>query len=268
MRLRTPRRRARNRANDPYPASPREPATNAARRIGDPAARRLYVREACGEDIALAGRVEALLRMHDEDPTFLAAPAEDVRDLLGVPATEGPGAQVGPYHLLRPLGEGGIGTVFLAEQTQPLQRQVAVKVLRPGMDSHQVLARFEQERQALALMDHPNIARVLDAGATPAGRPYFVMELIDGVPITEYCDRARLSIRQRLELFVPVCQAVQHAHQKGVIHRDLKAGIGIAGLLGYAWRRARGGCAQQSGGGPTSPSPAAPGSPSPSSRGP
>jgi serine/threonine protein kinase/tetratricopeptide (TPR) repeat protein len=195
---------------------------NAARRIGDPGARRQYVREACGDDLALAGRVEALLRIHDEDPTFLASPPEDVRHLLGAPAADGPGAQIGPYQLLRPLGEGGMGTVFLAEQTQPLQRQVAVKVIRPGMDSHQVLARFEQERQALALMDHPHIAKVLDAGATPTGRPYFVMELIDGVPITEYCDRARLSIRQRLELFVPVCQAVQHAHQKGVIHRDLK----------------------------------------------
>ena len=125
--------------------------------------------------------------------------------------------------LLRQLGEGGMGTVFLAAQSEPLQREVAVKVIRPGMDSRQVLARFEAERQALALMDHPNIAKVHDAGTTPDGRPYFVMERIDGVPITDYCDRARLSVRrQRLELFVPVCQAVQHAHQKGVIHRDLK----------------------------------------------
>jgi serine/threonine protein kinase/tetratricopeptide (TPR) repeat protein len=195
---------------------------NAARRIEDPAARRQYVGEACGQDLALAGRVEALLRIHDEDPTFLASLAEGVRDPLGAPAAEGPGTQVGPYKLLRPIGEGGMGSVFLAEQTQPLQRQVALKVVRPGMDSRQVLARFEQERQALALMDHPNIAKVLDAGATPTGQPYFVMELIGGVPITEYCDGARLSVRRRLELFVPVCQAVQHAHQKGVIHRDLK----------------------------------------------
>jgi serine/threonine protein kinase len=122
---------------------------NAARRIDDPAARRNYVREACGDDRALAARVEKLLRAHDDDPTFLASPAEEVRDLLGAPAAEGPGTQVGPYQLLRPIGEGGMGTVFLAEQTQPLRRQVAVKVVRPGMDSRQVLARFEQERQAL-----------------------------------------------------------------------------------------------------------------------
>jgi serine/threonine protein kinase/tetratricopeptide (TPR) repeat protein len=194
---------------------------NAARRIEDSAAQRRYVAEACGEDRTLAGRVEALLRMH-EGSTFLASPAEDLRTLLDAPAAEGPGTQVGPYQLLRPIGEGGMGTVFLAEQSEPLQRQAAIKVIRPGMDSRQVLARFEAERQALALMDHPNIAKVLDAGTTATSRPYFVMELIPGVPISGYCDRARLSIRERLALFVSVCQAVQHAHQKGVIHRDLK----------------------------------------------
>jgi serine/threonine protein kinase len=195
---------------------------NAARRIEDPAARRFYIREACGEDRALAERVEALLGAHDEGATFLASPTAEVRALLGALGTEGPGTQIGPYKLLRSVGEGGMGTVFLAEQTEPVQRQVALKVIRAGMDSRQVLARFEAERQALALMDHPHIAKVLDAGATPAGRPYFVMELIGGVPITTYCDGARLSVRERLELFVPVCQAVQHAHQKGIIHRDLK----------------------------------------------
>jgi serine/threonine protein kinase len=136
--------------------------------------------------------------------------------------TEGPGSWVGPYRLVEALGEGGMGAVFLAEQAEPVRRRVALKVIKPGMDTDAVVARFETEKQALALMDHPNIAKVHDAGTTPAGRPYFVMELVQGVPITDYCDAARLNPRQRLELFIPVCQAVQHAHQKGVIHRDIK----------------------------------------------
>src|SRR5947208_8125721 len=115
-----------------------------------------------------------------------------------------------------------MGTVFLAEQTQPVQRHVALKVIKPGMDTRQVIARFEAERQALALMDHPHIAKVLDGGETASGLPYFVMELVDGVPLTKYCDEHRLTVRERLELFIPVCQAVQHAHQKGIIQRDLK----------------------------------------------
>jgi serine/threonine protein kinase/tetratricopeptide (TPR) repeat protein len=138
------------------------------------------------------------------------------------PVLEGPGTVIGPYTLLQEIGEGGMGTVFLAEQTCPVWRRVALKVIKPGMDSRQVIARFEAERQALALMDHVNIARVLDAGATEAGRPYFVMELVHGVPITKYCDDNHLTPRERLELFVPVCQAIQHAHQKGIIHRDIK----------------------------------------------
>jgi serine/threonine protein kinase/tetratricopeptide (TPR) repeat protein len=138
------------------------------------------------------------------------------------PPLEGPGTQVGPFKLLQPIGEGGMGTVYLAEQVHPVQRRVALKVVKPGLDSKEVLARFEAERQALALMDHPNIARVLDAGATPEGRPYFVMELVKGVPITQFCDDGRLGVRERLELFVPVCLAIQHAHQKGIIHRDVK----------------------------------------------
>ena len=135
---------------------------------------------------------------------------------------EGPGTIIGPYKLLEQIGEGGFGLVFMAEQQQPVRRKVALKILKPGMDTRQVIARFEAERQALALMDHPNIARVLDAGETGSGRPYFVMELVKGVPITDYCDQNRLTTRERLELFTHVCQAVQHAHHKGIIHRDIK----------------------------------------------
>ena len=120
------------------------------------------------------------------------------------------------------IGEGGMGVVFVAEQEQPIRRKVALKVIKPGMDTKAVVARFEAERQALALMDHPNIAKVLDAGTTESGRPYFVMELVRGIPITEYCDQNKLTIRERLELFIQVCQAIQHAHQKGIIHRDIK----------------------------------------------
>jgi serine/threonine protein kinase len=129
---------------------------------------------------------------------------------------------LGPYRLLELLGEGGFGVVWLAERREPFVQRVAIKIIKPGMDSKEVIARFEQERQALAVMDHPNVAKVHDAGATARGRPYFVMEHVAGVPITEYCDTQRLTVRQRLELFVPVCEAVQHAHQKGIIHRDLK----------------------------------------------
>src|SRR5205807_649217 len=135
---------------------------------------------------------------------------------------ERPGTKIGRYKLLEQIGEGGFGVVFMAEQTQPVRRKVALKVLKPGMDTRQVVARFEAERQALAIMDHANIARVFDGGATASGRPYFVMELVRGVPITQFCDHNHLTARQRLELFLPVCAAVQHAHQKGIIHRDLK----------------------------------------------
>src|SRR5947207_2659933 len=138
------------------------------------------------------------------------------------PVSEGPGTVIGPYKLLQQIGEGGMGTVFMAEQTRPVRRKVALKVIKPGMDSRLVVARFEAERQALALMDHVNIARVLDAGTTEAGLPYFVMELVHGISITRYCDDNRLTPRERLELFLPVCCAIQHAHQKGIIHRDIK----------------------------------------------
>jgi serine/threonine protein kinase len=141
---------------------------------------------------------------------------------LSFAPTEQIGSRIGPYKILEQLGEGGCGIVYLAEQEKPVRRRVALKVIKPGMDSKQVLARFEAERQALALMDHPNIAKVLDAGATEHGRPYFVMEWVKGIRITDYCDRAKLSTRERLDLFVQVCQAIQHAHQKGIIHRDIK----------------------------------------------
>src|SRR5205823_5393630 len=138
------------------------------------------------------------------------------------PISEGPGSIVGPYKLLQKIGEGGFGTVFMAEQEKPVRRMVAVKIIKAGMDTAEVIARFESERQALALMDHPNIARVLDADATESGRPYFVMELVKGVPITEFCDKNHLPPAARLKLFIDVCHAIQHAHHKGVIHRDIK----------------------------------------------
>ena len=132
------------------------------------------------------------------------------------------GTVIGPYHLLQPIGQGGMGEVWLAEQKQPVRRRVAIKLIKAGMDTREVVARFESERQALALMDHPTIAKVFDAGSTPQGRPYFVMEYVTGIPITEYCDQHKMTTRERLELFVHVCEGVQHAHQKAIIHRDLK----------------------------------------------
>jgi serine/threonine protein kinase len=191
--------------------------------IDAPTERSAYLDRACGGDDALRARVEALLRAHAQAGSFLAAPPVAGTVTLEAPKPlEGPGTGIGPYKLLQAIGEGGMGTVYMAEQTHPVRRLVALKLIKAGMDTRQVLARFGAERQVLALMDHPNIARVLDAGATETGRPYFVMELVRGVPITRYCDDRRLTLCERLELFVPVCQAVQHAHQKGVIHRDLK----------------------------------------------
>src|SRR5262249_10415700 len=193
-----------------------------------------FLDEACAGDPELRRRVDRLLQAHDRPDSLPEAPAaagptEDSSPLEGgdsvpgpVVATEVSGMRIGPYKLLEEIGEGGMGTVWMAQQTEPVRRLLAVKLIKPGMDSKQVIARFEAERQALALMDHPNIARVLDGGTTGAGRPYFVMDLVKGVPITTYCDDHHLTTRQRLELFLPVCQAVQHAHQKGIIHRDLK----------------------------------------------
>ena len=194
--------------------------------------RRAFLDQDCGADEALRAEVERLLEASDQAGSFLDRPAAEV-GLTTVAPRPGDetaavvelgmaGSVIGPYKLLQQIGEGGMGTVYMAEQTRPVRRKVALKVIKPGMDSRQVIARFEAERQALALMDHVNIARVLDAGATESGRPYFVMELVHGVPITNYCDDNHLTPRQRLELFVPVCQAIQHAHQKGIIHRDIK----------------------------------------------
>ena len=224
----------------------------------DPAVRAAVVDRECMADAVLRQRVDALLRAHDQpdsdcdnpvesDPhpdagdvtehaddrtaarTIAAAATLEHTPVLEAterpalrPITEGPGTRIGPYKLREKIGEGGMGVVYLAEQEKPVRRTVALKIIKPGMDTEQVVARFEAERQALAIMDHPSIARVFDAGATDTGRPYFVMELVKGAPITDYCDTVHLTPKERLELFIPVCQAIQHAHQKGIIHRDIK----------------------------------------------
>jgi serine/threonine protein kinase len=187
-----------------------------------PEAQAAFLEAACAGDAALRRSVEELLRAHERAGSFLAAKHAEPGATCEETVRERPGTVIGPYKLLEQIGEGGFGVVFMAEQTQPIRRKVALKILKPGMDTRQVVARFEAERQALALMDHPNIAHVFDGGETESGRPYFVMELVKGTPITKYCDEQRLTPRQRLELFVPVCQAIQHAHQKGIIHRDVK----------------------------------------------
>jgi serine/threonine protein kinase len=177
---------------------------------------------ACGDNAELRARVDQLLHAHRAMGSIHGDKADALVATVDEPFGAGPGTVIGPYRLLEQIGEGGMGLVFVAEQQQPVRRQVAVKLIKPGMDTHEVIRRFEAERQALALMDHPNIARVLDAGATEQGRPYFVMELVYGIPLTQFCDEHRLDLRARLELFLAVCQAVQHAHTKGIIHRDLK----------------------------------------------
>ncbi|HKB35298.1 MAG TPA: protein kinase [Gemmataceae bacterium] len=231
---------------------------NQALELSDPAARAAYLDRACADDAAVRARVEALLAAHasagrflepdvaaePDDPTHLPPDATaafepepqlptemvtgaDQADAGGASPPAEPVASTviaGRYTLVEIIGEGGMGSVYLAEQTEPVKRQVALKLIKGGTDSKAVLARFDAERQALALMDHPNIARVFDGGTTAAGQPFFVMELVQGVPITEFCDQKRLPLKARLELFVQVCQAVQHAHQKGIIHRDLKPG--------------------------------------------
>ncbi|MHC4590915.1 MAG: serine/threonine protein kinase, partial [Planctomycetota bacterium] len=188
-------------------------------------ARSAFVEGACGGDSGLHDEVRALLAAHNEAGDFMNAPtsaAEAAAVTLTGPLTEGPGTTIGRYKVLQAIGEGGFGVVYMAQQTEPVKRKVALKIIKLGMDTKQVIGRFEAERQALALMEHPNIAKVLDAGATETGRPYFVMELVKGVPITEYCDSNGLGTEERLDLFTQVCGAVQHAHQKGIIHRDIK----------------------------------------------
>ncbi|HTY85891.1 MAG TPA: serine/threonine-protein kinase [Candidatus Acidoferrum sp.] len=220
--------------------SPQEEALfDAARNLTSAAARRAFLDQACADNPGLRAQVEALLATEGEAERFfsdaaaqvvlkagalkettakLAAPgAEPERDLTDISGT-----RIGRYKLLQRIGEGGAGTVYMAEQEEPVRRRVALKIIKLGMDTKSVIARFEAERQALAMMDHPNIARVLDAGATDTGRPYFVMELVRGIKITDYCDKNQLDTRRRLDLFIPVCQAIQHAHQKGIIHRDIK----------------------------------------------
>jgi serine/threonine protein kinase len=185
-----------------------------------PAERAAFLDGACRGDAALRSAVEDLLANHHED-SFLEGPALSVPTSIA-PPSEQPGQRVGHYKLLQQIGEGGFGVVWMAEQEQPVRRRVALKIIKLGMDTKEVIARFEQERQALAMMEHPNISKVFDAGATQSGRPFFVMELVRGVKITEYCDEQHLPTEERLALFIQVCQAVQHAHQKGIIHRDLK----------------------------------------------
>jgi serine/threonine protein kinase len=217
--------------------------------IADPGQRAAFLERACADRPELRRHIEELLAAQDDLGSFLARPPVLPPSPPAAAPGEGPGDRIGPYKLLQKIGEGGMGVVYMAEQEEPVRRKVALKIIKPGMDSRQVVARFEAERHALAMMDHPNIARVIDAGTTQpnpksrhdnqpgvegsefdvrapsiraAGRPYFVMELVYGVPITRFCDEHRLTPRQRLRLFVPVCQAIQHAHQKGVIHRDVK----------------------------------------------
>jgi serine/threonine protein kinase/Tfp pilus assembly protein PilF len=196
----------------------------AALEQASPAERQAYLQGACGGDAALLKRLKVLLSVYEQSDGPLDAPSPVVAlaPTANDPITERPGTVIGPYKLLEQIGEGGFGVVFMAEQQQPIRRKIALKILKPGMDTRQVVARFEAERQALAIMDHPNIAKVFDAGQIASSRPYFVMDLVKGLPITDYCDQSQLAPHERLALFVSVCRAVQHAHQKGIIHRDIK----------------------------------------------
>ena len=194
---------------------------NTARKIDSAEAREEYLAQVCAGDLDLRNRVEALLQSQAAESQFLESPALDPT-CAAATIREQPGTQVGRYKLLQKIGEGGFGVVYMAEQAKPVRRKVALKIIKAGMDTKEVIARFEAERQALALMEHPNIARVLDGGSTESGRPYFVMELVKGVPLTQFCDENQLETVERLRLFQVVCKAIQHAHHKGIIHRDIK----------------------------------------------
>jgi serine/threonine protein kinase len=189
--------------------------------MSTPEARAAYLHQACAGDVTLRLKVEELLKEHFSNDSLVAGPAV-VGGRTEVESQQAPAPMVGRYKLLEKIGEGGFGDVWMAEQREPIKRRVALKIIKPGMDSRQIVARFEAERQALAMMDHANIARIFDAGVTESGRPYFVMELVRGLKITEYCDENQLPTTERLRLFITVCQAIQHAHQKGIIHRDIK----------------------------------------------
>jgi WD40 repeat protein/serine/threonine protein kinase len=224
-----------------------------AAEIADPAARAAFLDSACKGDQALRSRVKRLLEADSQAGNFLSD--SDTRARFEARA-ERIGERIGRYRLLQSIGRGGCGVVYLAEQEEPVRRRVALKVIKLGMDTQSVVARFEAERQALAMMDHPNIAKVLDAGATDEGRPFFVMELVSGIKITDYCERHQLSTRQRLELLIPVCHAVQHAHQKGIIHRDLKPsnilvteheGLAVAKVIDFGIAKATGSLDDNSG---------------------
>src|SRR5438093_13096888 len=216
-----------------------------------PEERDRYLDEACKADVEFRRRVEALLQAYEQAGDFLGRPAAErpPKATQVHAAAEKPGDRIGHYKLLQQIGEGGCGVVYMAEQEAPVRRRVALKIIKLGMDTKSVIARFEAERQALALMDHPNIAKVFDAGATETGRPFFVMELVRGIKITDYCDQNNLTTGQRLELFAQVCHAVQHAHQKGIIHRDLKPsnvlvtlhdGVPVAKIIDFGIAKATG----------------------------
>ena len=203
-------------------ALPEESIFAEALEIESLAEREAFLARACDGNPSLRAEVESLLRADQRSGDLLDLPETRTAAAFPRPIAEQPGTIIGRYKLLEMIAEGGMGIVYMAEQREPVRRKVALKIIKPGMDTREVIARFEAERQALAMMDHPNIAKVFDAGETESGRSYFVMELVHGIPLTDYCDQNELTIRERLELFVQVCQTVHHAHQKGIIHRDLK----------------------------------------------